>query len=332
MRAERIRFVGPREIVTETVDVPDPRPGEVMVRTEYSGISGGTELLAYRGELDPQAPLDETLGSLAGTFAYPFSYGYSCVGRVERSRGLTGEGERVFAFHPHQDALTVGEGETIPLGSTDARTATLLPLVETALQVSLDGGPRIAETAVVLGLGVVGTLTGALLHRAGAEVIGSDPDGFRREVAESFGLRAVDPDGLRASVEAATGGRGVGLCVEASGNPAALADALSLLAHEGVALVVSWYGTKAVSLPLGADFHRRRLSIRSTQVSTIPSALRATWNVERRRSVARQLLDELPVKLLATHEFSFHNAARAFEALDRGEPGLIHAALRYPQP
>src|SRR5919197_822721 len=142
MRAERIRFVGPREIVTETVDVPDPRPGEVMVRTEYSGISGGTELLAYRGELDPQAPLDETLGSL-------------------------------------------------------------------------DGGPRIAETAVVLGLGVVGILTGALLHRAGAEVIGSDPDGFRREVAESFGLRAVDPDGLRASVEAATGGRGVGLCVEA---------------------------------------------------------------------------------------------------------------------
>src|SRR5919201_755911 len=145
MRAERIRFVGPREIVTETVDVPDPRPGQVMVRTEYSGISGGTELLAYRGELDPQAPLDETLGSLSGTFAYPFSYGYSCVGLVEWSRGAIDQGERVFAFHPHQDAFTVEGAEAIALGPSDPRSATLLPLVETALQVSLDAGPRIGE-------------------------------------------------------------------------------------------------------------------------------------------------------------------------------------------
>jgi 2-desacetyl-2-hydroxyethyl bacteriochlorophyllide A dehydrogenase len=329
MRAQRIRFVGPRAVAIEPVGVDDPQPGEVLVRTEYSGISGGTEMLAYRGAIDPSTPLDEALGTLAGTFAYPFSYGYSCVGLVERSRGAIGEGERVFAFHPHQDAFAVSVGETIPLASTDPRSATLLPLVETALQVSLDAGPRIGEAVAVIGLGPVGIITGALLHRAGADVIGSDPDPFRRETAQAFGVRPVDPVDLRPTVEGATGGRGIGIAVEASGDPAALADALSLLAHEGVALVCSWYGAKPASLPLGAEFHRRRLSIRSTQVSTIPAALQATWDVGRRRGVARQLLEELPVKLLATHEFPFHDAALAFDALDRGEAGLIHAALKY---
>ena len=63
------------------------------------------------------------------------------------------------------------------------------------------------------------------------------------------------------------------LVIEVSGNPAALPDALRLLAHEGTALVASWYGTRDAVLPLGDRFHRRRLTIRSTQVSTIPARL-----------------------------------------------------------
>ena len=121
----------------------------------------------------------------------------------------------------------------------------------------------------------------------------------------------------------------VPLVVEASGRPEALRDALGLLDHEGVALVVSWYGTKEVSLPLGGEFHRRRLTIRSTQVSTIPAALSGRWTVARRRLVARDLLGRLPVGALATHAFPFADAAEAFAAVDRGEPGLVHAALCY---
>ena len=46
--------------------------------------------------------------------------------------------------------------------------------------------------------------------------------------------------------------------------------------------------------------------------------------------MARALLDELPLGALATHEFPFERAADAYAAIDRGEPGLIHATLRYP--
>jgi hypothetical protein len=94
-------------------------------------------------------------------------------------------------------------------------------------------------------------------------------------------------------------------------------------------LIGSWYGKKRVSLPLGSQFHRRRLTIRSSQVSSIPAALGGRWDVGRRRATARRLLGELPLHVLATSEFPFGDAAAAYAAVDRGGPGLLHAALRY---
>ena len=72
---------------------------------------------------------------------------------------------------------------------------------------------------------------------------------WRREVAASLGVAAVAPDEASGVVTELTQGAGVPLVVEASGSPAALVGSLSLLAHEGVALVGSWYGTKPVTLP-----------------------------------------------------------------------------------
>ena len=250
VEGRELRFVGPRRVEIQRVEVRPPGPGEVLVRTRWSGISGGTELLAYRGELDPDLELDETLSCLGGTFRYPFAYGYSCVGEVEHS-GVDGleEGATVFAFHPHQDRFTVGDADVVSLDAVDGRAATLFPLVETALQVCLDAGPRLEEPVVVLGLGPVGVLTAALLQRSGAEVTGVDPRGDRRASAAAFGIRAVDAAEIRPDVDASTSGAGVPLVVDASSAPSALPLALELLAHEGEALVCSWYGNKEVSLP-----------------------------------------------------------------------------------
>ena len=323
-----VQFVEPYRIELADVPVRDPEPGEVVIRAEYSGISGGTEMLAYRGELDSSLPRDEALGAFGGTFSYPFSYGYSVVGTVEASRCALREGERVFAFHPHQDRFVVRADDVVSLGECDARAATLFPLVETAIQLGLDAGVRLGEHVVVVGLGAVGILAGLVLVRSGATVSGSDPRAWRREAAEACGLDAVSPDALADAVRDATGARGTDIVLEASGNPDALADALELLAHEGVALVASWYGAKPVTLPLGGAFHRRRLEIRSSQVSTLgPRATR--WDRLRRLDATRALLDELPLAALATHTFPFEQAADAYAALDRSEEGLVHAALEY---
>jgi 2-desacetyl-2-hydroxyethyl bacteriochlorophyllide A dehydrogenase len=327
VKARALRFAAPRRVEVVDVDVPRPGEGEVLVRTEWSGISGGTELLAYRGELDPEMPVDEALGSLGGTFRYPFAYGYSCAGRVEG--GALPEGARVFAFHPHQSAFVASVDEVVRVDGLPSRVATMFPVVETALQISLEAGPVQGERVVVLGMGPVGLLSALLLGRGGARVIGGEPREWRRKVAADLGVEAEDPDDLPARIDRETDRRGVPLVIEASGSPAALPAALPLLAHEGTALVASWYGVKPVPLPLGGEFHRRRLTIRSTQVSTIPAALAGRWTVPRRRAAARDLMDDLPLEALATHEWPLDAAVQAFEALDRGHPGLLHAALRY---
>lgn len=330
VKARALQFTAPRLVAFTTVEIGDPAPGQVLVRTAYSGISGGTEMLAYRGELDPKLPLDDALGALSGTFRFPFGYGYSCVGVVEQSAAHLEPGTLVFAFHPHQDRFLIDETDLVRLpGDLDPRVATLFPLLETALQLTIDAGPVFGEPVVVTGLGTVGILTALLLQRAGARVISGEPTGWRRELAGSLGIDAVPPDDLAGRVAAITGGRGVPLLVEVSGSPQALAGGLALLAHEGLALVGSWYGTKPVTLPLGAQFHRRRLTIRSSQVSTVPARHSGRWTIERRRSAALAALAELPAATLATGEFAFEEAALAYAAIDRGERGLLHVALRY---
>ncbi len=329
LRTRGVVFAAPRTVRVEEATLPELGDGEVLIATLYSGISAGTELLAYRGEVDAATPLDETLGTLAGTFSYPFRYGYSCVGRVVRSRGRVREGQLVFAFHPHQAHLVLPAADVIPVDGVSPRIATLFPLVETALQASLDAGCQPHETVAVMGLGVIGTLTAALLVRSGADVVAADPRPWRRVAAQAFGVDAIHPDDLAAIVQHRTEGAGAPLVVDATGDPEALAGGLQLLAFEGTALVLSWYGNKPVSLPLGEAFHRRRLVVRSSQVSTIPAALRSRWTVARRRAVTRRLLEELPMAALATHDFALEEAAAAFEALDRGVDGLVHAALAY---
>ncbi len=319
--ARGLWFVAPRQVEIRSTALRSLEDGEVVLRTIYSGISTGTELLAFRGQIDPDLPLDETIGSLGGTFRYPFQYGYSCVAVVEETRSDFRRGDVVFAFHPHEDLFIAAGGDVIPLGSAHAREATLFPYVETALQITLDAGPALGDTVVVFGLGVVGVLTSGLLQRAGARVVAVEPQADRRELAASIGIPSV--------ATAADVAGPVPLVIESSGNPDALPQALPLLAHEGTVLVASWYGTKPVTLHLGQDFHRRRLTLRSTQVSTIPARLADRWDVSRRRREAVTLLDELPLNAIASHTFAFEEAADAYRALDAREPGLIHVALRY---
>src|SRR4029453_5057903 len=85
--ARAILFVAPRQVEVRPVQLPALTEDDVLVRTSHSGISAGSELLAYRGDVDPSLSLDETIGALGGTFRYPFQYGYSCVGRGGRGAG-----------------------------------------------------------------------------------------------------------------------------------------------------------------------------------------------------------------------------------------------------
>jgi 2-desacetyl-2-hydroxyethyl bacteriochlorophyllide A dehydrogenase len=319
VNTQAIEFHAPGKVRVVEIEVPDPGPGDVVVETSFSGISSGTETLAFRGKIDPDVVLDESIGSLQGTFDFPFRYGYSCVGVVREGTDDLEPGRLVFCMHPHQSVLVRPRAEMLPVDGIEPRLATLLPMVETGLQVSLDVDET-TGTVAVFGLGVVGILAGALLRRRGIDVIGVEPAAARRDAAAAFGIPTVEPGD--APNELST-------IVECSGRPEVLADSLDLLGQEGTALVASWYGNKRVELPLGGTFHRRRLTIRSTQVSSIPRRLQNEWSFEKRTKAAVALIKELPLEALATHTFALSDAQRAFEAADAGSDGLIHAALSY---
>lgn len=328
--AQAVMFVAPGKVAVSEVELPPAAEGEATIRSLYSGISTGSELLAYRGHVDPGTALDDTIGSLGGTFGYPFSYGYSCVGVVESSRCDVAEGATVFAFHPHQDRFTAPAKDLIVLPpSLPARRGVLLAMVETALQIALDAGDVKAETVAITGLGTVGILTALILSRSGASVIGSEPLAWRRRIAIELGIDAVDPSRLADRCSELTAGRGVPLVIEASGRAAVLDDCLAVCAHEGTVLVASWYGAQPVRIDLGGRFHRRRLAVRSTQVSTIPASLSQRWTLASRREAALRLVTDLPLDRLATTELPFGDAAAAYSALDSSAEGVMHVTLRY---
>jgi 2-desacetyl-2-hydroxyethyl bacteriochlorophyllide A dehydrogenase len=313
--ARALFHIAPRSVEIRELPAPRPAAGEVLVRTLSSGISGGTERLVYRGEIPADLALDDTIDALGGTFSYPFAYGYACVGEV------AGSGQRVFAFHPHQDVFAAQASELVPLPAVDPAAATLFPLVETALQVTLDAGNGYRDRVIVLGAGVLGLLTGLLLQRAGWRPVIAEPQEWRRVIASNLGVPTAVPAELRKER--------VPLVIDASGNPEAPAMGLDLLAHEGTLLIASWFGTKPVVLPLGGAFHRRRLTIRSTQVSTVPAHQSGVWDRSRRRQETVALISELPLAQLCTDAFDFGAAAEAFQAVDQGKPGLMHAFLTY---
>jgi 2-desacetyl-2-hydroxyethyl bacteriochlorophyllide A dehydrogenase len=314
MPAQALFHTAPRRVEIRELPMTRAAPGEVVVRTVCSGISTGTERLIFRGEAPEDVALDDTIKALAGTFRYPFPYGYACVGRVEGQAGL------VFAFHPHQDTFAAAARDLIALPAVSPAAGTLFPLVETALQVTLDADASYSDRVVILGAGTVGLLTALLLKRSGRRPLCAEPQAWRRDLAGRLGIAAVTPEELEEEVP---------LVIDASGNVQAPARALDILAHEGTLLIASWFGSQPVPVPLGGAFHRRRLIIRSTQVSTIPARMSGTWTIARRRAEAAALLPELPLDELCTHAFPFAAAADAFRAVDENAPGLMHAVLDY---
>jgi 2-desacetyl-2-hydroxyethyl bacteriochlorophyllide A dehydrogenase len=323
----------PRARAVEIRDEPlrEPGPDDVRVRAVLSALSQGTERLVYRGEVDESLPLD--LPTLAGSYAFPVKFGYASVGRVmdigRDVRGI-GEGDLVFALHPHQSEYVVPASlvRRLPDGVT-ADQGVFLANLDTALNVVLDAHPRLGETVAVFGQGVVGLLVTQLLRRAGSQVIAIDPSQIRRDMAERCGAQTILASGDATLLHALTSGRGTDIAIEASGNAQALQQAIDGVAIEGTVVVCSWYGDKPVTLDLGGNFHRGRVKIVSSQVGRIAPALAPRWDRERRIVTATELLRELVLADLITHRIPFRHAAEAYDILDRGSDEMVQVVLQY---
>ena len=331
---EAVWFSGPQRVEVRQEPVALVGPDDVRVRSLVSGVSAGSELLVYRGEAPSDMQPD--LPTVGGDFGFPIKFGYASVGRVTEVGSHVAQlavDDLVFVHHPHQTDYVVPADAPIRLpAGLPPDVGVFAANLETAVTVVLDAHPRIGEAVLVAGQGVVGLLITMLLHRVGAApIVTADLHDRRRAASASAGADHV----LRADVDLVdavldlTDRRGVDVAVEASGNPAALQACIDAAAFGGTIVVASWYGTRGVSLSLGERFHRRRLRMVSSQVSTLDPALAPRWDRARRAALVSALLEELPLNELVTHRVPFGQAGAAYELLDRRAGECLQVVLDY---
>jgi threonine dehydrogenase-like Zn-dependent dehydrogenase len=108
-----------------------------------------------------------------------------------------------------------------------------------------------------------------------------------------------------------------------------LQGAIDAVADEGTLMVVSWYGTKAVTLELGGHFHRGRIRLRSSQVGRIDPALAPRWDRTRRTALVRDLLPQLHLTELISHRLPFSAAPDAYRLIDERPGEALQVVLTY---
>ena len=334
MDVRNLYFDGPETVEVRTDSLSEPAADELLVETVASGISPGSELLVYRGEFPEGMAVDESIDALSGTFEYPLRYGYAAVGEVvDAGRDVASEwvGRRVFAFVPHADRFTATPDAVVPVDDdVTVEEATLLPSVETATNLVLDGRPRVGERVVVFGAGLVGLCTTHVLSSFPLdELVVVEPMATRRELARTLGAdRALDPDEFDGAVGDA-GATGADLVYELSGRPSTLDAAIGAVGYDGRVVVGSWYGSKRAMVDLGGSFHRDRISVESSQVSTIAPDLQGRWDKSRRFDVAFDHLRALDTDVLLTETVPFADAADAYRRLDDRKLDAPHVVLTY---
>jgi len=296
---------------------------EIEVTSTLMGISAGSEMLAYNGAL-PQGNHGETLSSLQDASAYPVKYGYVNVGK-------TADGSRLFAFYPHQDFFSIPPEECVFLpDDVSNEDAIFLANMETALGIVHDARPLVGDVLFVAGQGVVGLLVAELLQRSGhSRVFTADLSSMRREWSEKLGCTALDPETVDVAdyLKHNTGGRGVDIAINVSASETGLQLCVDATAFEGTVIEASWYGSKDTTVSLGRAFHRRRLTIKSSQVSHIAAALSPRWTKERRMAFTIDLLREIKPGKYITHRVPLDRGADAFRLLQEKRNEVLQIAL-----
>lgn len=322
MRARALWFLGPGQVQVREEEV-HRAPGGSVITSSLMGISHGTEMLVYRGQIPPGMTADLTIEALSHTTDYPVKYGYINVGVRE-------DGRRVFAFFPHQDLFSLPSGQLVELpDGLEKEDAVFLAHMETAVSILHDASPLIGETALVLGQGTIGLLVSELLARSGTRVISVEPSKVRRQASERIGCTCLSPfdDPVVEEVLHLTEGRGADLAINVTGSDRALQTGIDSLGVESRLVEASWYGTRDARLSLGQSFHRRRLKLISSQVSTLAASLSARWDKARRMGLVIDLLKEVRPSRYISRSFSLDDASRAFELIDRNPEKVIQVVL-----
>jgi 2-desacetyl-2-hydroxyethyl bacteriochlorophyllide A dehydrogenase len=336
-KANTLFFTSPKQIEIKEVPLPTLKDDEVLVETICSAISAGTEMLVYRNQFPH---LKDAHDSVSSDLNYPLAYGYACVGVVRETGKQVDKSwhnKLVFAFQPHTSSFIIHPSLLLQIpASLSPETACFFPNMETAVNLIQDGAPILGERVLVLGQGVVGLLTASLLSLFSLESL-VVVDNFElrrkalskiRDTSNKLRVVSMSSDDLYKDSFGYTQSK-FDLVYELTGSPTALNDAIELTLFDGRIVIGSWYGEKKSEINLGGSFHRSRIKLISSQVSTINPELSGRWDKARRHQVTWEALKRIKPEKWITHRFSLSDASKAYQMLDENPQETMQVIFTY---
>jgi len=356
----------------DEVPIPTPASGQALVKVSASLVSAGTERMLVefaekslvgkarsRPDLVKQV-LEKmrregmlvTLGAAFNRLDQPMPLGYSSAGTITAlgdDMGGFKVGQRVacagggYAVHAEYNAVPRTLLTPLP-DSVDFESAAFTTLGAIALHGFRLAQPQIGETVAIIGLGLLGLLTGQIATAAGCHVLGIDVNPQRVALAASLGLEAVLRDQAVDSAQAFTSNRGfdnVIICADTSSNdPVELAaiiarDRAKVVATGAVGLTFSRkiYYEKELSFINSRSYGPGRYDASYEENGKDYPLGYVRWTEGRNFEAVVDLLasGKLKIAPMITHRFPIEKAADAYEIITgkKKEP-FLGVVLTYP--
>lgn len=345
---------------TKVLEVPFPQlgPGMILVRNHYSVISAGTEgatansarksLLAKAKEHPDQVrqvfDVIRKSGLVAAYRAVTKKLeayspcGYSSAGTVmESGPGVTGfaPGDKVacagVGYASHAEVVAVPVNLCVKLHpSADLADAAYNTLGSIAMQGVRQADLRLGETAMVIGLGLIGQLAAQLLRASGCRVIGVDVSSNAVKSASPFLDLALlrGEIGVESKIADFTGGNGVdAVIVTAATSSLDPVNFAGTVARRKASVVIigavptgfdrDGYYKKELALKMSCSYGPGRYDLTYEEKGIDYPVEYVRWTEKRNMEAFQQLLldGKLDVKSLTTHRFPFEKAPEAYDLI-----------------
>ena len=322
------------ELQTREMDERALGPEDLLIETEATFISAGTELANYTGR-EPKVFQPNQWCT------YPWRSGYANVGTVlavgeQVTRAKVGQ--RVFTYARHGSTVIFNQQRLVipvPEGM-DATLAAATRMAGVALTGIVVSEIRDAPWVAVYGLGMVGNLAAQAFVARGCRVIGVDPVASRRALAERCGIAHTVGGSAQEANDAVmelTGGQGAGITVDAVGHSAVVMQAQAATARFGQLILL---GSPRVPVEgnlteLLSEVHLKMITMRGAlewSLPIYPDIGNRTSQFSKQESIFEWVkAGKLHVEPLISHRLPPEEIKQAYEGLLRQPESYTGVAL-----
>ncbi len=329
MKGQRVIWPDRAKVDIEEFDLPTIKDDEVLVATECTLISPGTE----------RAFLLSLPNAKGG---YPSRPGYSNIGKVvEIGKNVSGYvvGDRVASTQGHTSHFVASPNRLLKVESFDAPAEEMVffNLGAIALQGVRKARIELGEPTLVLGQGLIGLLASQLSKLSGAvPVIAADLTDSRLELSKSIGAdHTLNPEDTDFSerLSDATMGKGPTVVIEATGHPDAISTALAVAGWGARVVLLASTRGETPSVNFYRDVHKKGVILYGAHNSIRPRQESSPnfWTSEDDSRLMLSLIVQrrFIVAPMISHRVPGHDASKAYQLLMEWNPGLLGVVLQW---